>query len=69
MKKISRIEGFITGLVLAAAFLRVSFEKELPDHVLVPITAVALIGATVVIFLLLNRSYSSRKNNRDSESN
>jgi hypothetical protein len=68
LKRTGRIEGIITGLVLAAAFLRVSFEEKLPDHILVPITAIVLVGATIVIFLLLNRAYSGRSKGADNSS-
>jgi hypothetical protein len=58
----SRFGWLMTGVVTAAAFLKVSFEADFPEHVEARIVAVVLGVGSLVLVLLLRRAGPGRKN-------
>ena len=63
------IKGLVTGLILAALFLKWSFDAYIPDSTMALVTGAVLVGGTIIMFVILGRSGSrkdnSQKDNRD----
>ena len=56
------IKGLVTGLILAALFLKWSFDAYIPDRTMALVTGAVLVGGTIIMFVILGRS-GSRKDN------